>query len=61
MEHEQEYLNCDDFNDYWDEIFGDFKMREYSFFASEILYYLDKDAYHEERRRFEVIDEQENL
>lgn len=59
--HEPEYQNCEEFNDYWDDIFGEFKMGEYSFFASEILYSLDGKTYHDERRRFEITDDLENI
>lgn len=31
------YEEREDFNDYWDEIYGDFAMGDYSFTASEIL------------------------
>lgn len=47
------YEDFDRFNDYWDDAYGGFKMNDYSFSASEILYSLDPKAYHYERERFE--------
>lgn len=46
------YESCRDFNDYWDESFGDFEMGTYSYPASEILYNLDPSAYGTEYRNF---------
>jgi len=39
------YENNQDFNDYWDNEFGEFMMGEYSYAASEILYNVDPEAY----------------
>jgi hypothetical protein len=52
---EKEKLNYDDvadFNDFWDDSFGEFEMGEYSFLASEILYSLDLEAYETEYKAF---------
>jgi Abortive infection C-terminus len=40
-----EYTEAEDFNEFWDDYFGEFEMGDYSFTASEILYYVDKPAY----------------
>lgn len=42
------YDECDDFNDYWDELYGEFAMGGYSYTASEILYNNDPNAYESE-------------
>lgn len=34
-----------DFNDFWDETYGDFNMGNYSYTASEILFFVDSKAY----------------
>jgi hypothetical protein len=52
---EKEKLNYDDvenFNDSWDDSFGQFEMGEYSFLASEILYSLDYNAYETAYKEF---------
>jgi Abortive infection C-terminus len=51
-ENELEYLNSTDFNDYWDESYGEFEMGDYSYTASEILYNVDKQAYLNEYNAF---------
>lgn len=47
-----DYEGAEDFNNYWDESFGDFVMGEYSYAASEILYNLDLQAYQTEYKSF---------
>lgn len=47
-----QYENCSDFNDFWNELYGEFKMGDYSYTASEILYYNDIDAYSAEYKSF---------
>ena len=42
------YEDCDDFNEYWDDIYGEFSMGDYSYTASEILYNNDISAYKSE-------------
>lgn len=42
------YDECDDFNEYWDELYGEFAMGGYSYTASEILYNNDPNAYESE-------------
>lgn len=46
------YEETQDFNEYWDEMFGDFGMGDYSYTASEILYYVDNEAYVSEYQVF---------
>lgn len=40
-----DYLKRTDFNDFWDEGFGEFTMGDYTFPASEILFNVDVKAY----------------
>lgn len=51
---EQKILLTDnqDFNDSWDEAFGEFTMGDYSYTASEILFYTDYEAYLTELKAF---------
>ncbi len=46
------YNDCEDFNEFWDESFGEFTMGEYSYTASEILYHVDHPAYLMEHKAF---------
>ena len=51
----QEQVAFDDnerFNDFWDEIFGDYDMGDYSYTASEILYNMDYQAYESESKNY---------
>lgn len=41
-----------DFNDSWDDTFGDFEMGDYSYSASEILFFTDNEAYLTELKAF---------
>jgi hypothetical protein len=41
-----------DFNDFWDDLYGEFSMGEYSYPASEILYNIDYSAYVVEQKAF---------
>jgi hypothetical protein len=41
-----------DFNDFWDDTYGNFEMGEYSYPASEILYGVDYSAYVTEQKAF---------
>ena len=47
-----EYDDHEDFNNYWDESFGEFTMGQYSYPASEILFNVDLLAYKAESRAF---------
>lgn len=46
------YEDCEEFNDYWDEIYGEFPMGDYSFTASEILFNNDTRAYFDEYKAY---------
>ena len=46
------YESNEDFNDFWDETYGEFEMGEYSYPASEILYNVDYPAYVTEQKAF---------
>jgi len=46
------FEECEEFNNQWDESFGEFQMGEYLFTASEILYGLDPQAYCTEHQAF---------
>jgi len=46
------YPEFEAFNDYWDDSFGEFEMGNYSFPASEILFYVDNKAYMTEQMAF---------
>lgn len=49
---EIKYDDCEEFNDYWDDIYGDFSMGDYSFTASEILFNNDMKAYSDEYKSY---------
>lgn len=46
------YPEFEEFNDYWDDLYGEFEMGSYSFPASEILYNVDYKAYLTEQQAF---------
>lgn len=46
------YDDNEDFNNFWDESFGDFSMGDYNFTASEVLFALDAQAYATELKAF---------
>jgi hypothetical protein len=46
------YPEFEEFNDYWDDLYGEFEMGSYSFPASEILFYVDNKAYLTEQQAF---------
>lgn len=50
------YDAAEDFNAFWDEIYGEFAMGEYSYLASEILFGLDYPAYEAEYKDFAASD-----
>ncbi len=47
-----DYLEAEDFNESWDDSFGEFVMGDYSYPASEILFNVDKQAYVNEYKDF---------
>lgn len=51
-EHTLEYEDAEDFNESWDDSFGEFEMGDYSYTASEILFSVDKEAYVNEYNAF---------
>ncbi len=46
------YSEAEDFNESWDDSFGEFVMGDYSYPASEILFNVDKQAYVNEYKAF---------
>ena len=46
------YYEAEEFNNYLDDAFGEFEMGNYSYSASEILFYVDIDAYKNEYMLF---------
>lgn len=62
VEEEIDYDDNESFNDYWDEQYGEFSMGDYSFFASEILFSNDPEAYKAELKSFNLTptDEADN-
>lgn len=59
IEEEISYNDNDNFNDFWDEQYGEFEMGDYSFFASEVLFSNDPKAYMNELRAFNMIPKDE--
>lgn len=53
-ERKPDYTDCEDFNDSWDETYGEFAMGAYSYPASLILFHVDSEAYHYVRKGFEA-------
>ena len=51
------YTDNEPFNDFWDDLYGEFEMGDYSFPASEILYNVDYKAYEAEQKAFSEGDE----
>ena len=47
-----QYSNNQEFNDFWDEVYGEFTMDYYSYPASEILFYTDNKVYLTELKAF---------
>lgn len=47
------YTSKEDFNDFWDDTYGEFEMGNYSYSASEIFYNIDYPAYVTELNVFE--------
>ncbi len=47
-----DYSEAEEFNESWDDSFGEFVMGDYSYPASEILFNVDKQAYVNEYNRF---------
>jgi len=47
-----DYLDAENFNESWDDFYGEFEMGDYSYLASEILFNVDKQAYINEYKAF---------
>lgn len=54
------YSDNEDFNEFWDDAYGEFVMSDYSYTASEILYHLDYPAYLTENKAFIESEEGED-
>ncbi|MBU7008384.1 abortive infection family protein [Phosphitispora fastidiosa] len=54
------YIENEDFNEFWDDVYGDFVMGDYSYTASEILYHVDHPAYSTEQKAFIESEEGED-
>ena len=52
LEDTLDYWEAEEFNDFWDDSFGEFEMGNYSYSASEILFNVDKQAYINEYNAF---------
>jgi hypothetical protein len=52
LEETLDYWEAEDFNEFWDDSFGEYKMGDYSYPASEILFNIDKQAYVNEYTAF---------
>lgn len=59
IEDEIDYDENENFNDFWDDQYGEFEMGDYSFFASEVLFSNDPKAYKNELRAFNMIPKDE--
>ena len=57
LEDTLDYWEADDFNEFWDDSFGEFKMGDYSYPASEILFNGDKQAYVNEYKAYSETEE----
>lgn len=53
------YQDTQDFNEFWDGLYGEFTMGDYSFMASEILYTMDEEAYIDACKEFNESKEAE--
>lgn len=52
LEETLDYLEAEEFNEFWDDAFGDFVMGNYAYSASEILFNVDKQVYINEYNAF---------
>ena len=57
VEAELLYTDNKPFNEFWDDLYGEFEMGDYSFPASEILFNVDYKAYMAEQKAFSEGDE----
>lgn len=59
VESELVYSENEDFNEFWDDAYGEFVMGNYSYTASEILFHVDYLAYLTEHKAFKEGEEAE--
>lgn len=52
IEERFDYYEAEEFNEFWDDSFGEFEMGNYSYPASEILFFVDNEAYMDEYKVF---------
>ena len=52
LEDTLDYWEAEEFNEFWDDSFGEFEMGNYAYSASEILFNVDKQAYINEYNAF---------
>jgi len=57
VETELLYTDNEAFNDFWDDLYGEFEMGEYSFPASETLFNVDHKAYETEVKAYKESEE----
>lgn len=57
LEDTLDYWEAEEFNEFWDDSFGEFSMGDYSYPASEILFNVDKQAYVNEYQAFSETEE----
>lgn len=57
LEDTLDYWEADEFNEFWDDSFGEFQMGDYSYPASEILFNVDKQAYVNEYKAYTETEE----
>ena len=60
LEESLNYWEAEEFNESWDDSFGEFVMGDYSYPASEILFNVDKQAYVNEYKAFIESEEWKN-
>ncbi len=52
-----DYNSCEDFNEFWDDSYGEFLMDELTYTASEILFHVDNQAY---KAAYKAFKQEEN-
>jgi len=52
LEETLDYYEAEEFNEFWDDSYGEFEMGNYSYPASEVLFNVDKQAYINEYSNF---------
>ena len=59
LEETLDYWEAEEFNEFWDDSFGEFEMGNYAYSASEILFNVDKQAYINEYNAFSASEKTE--